>query len=140
MDFRTKNQEPRSRAIQYGCLLLGSWALVLGSALAGEPLYTLSAAVSEPQPQNSTFSAQFKHPATGESLEYLFQVTENTGMNGLKSVKELKRNDLLQIDYFKSADGKLIVEYMARVRMNGAPEGLDQFNPADLLRSANQKK
>ena len=117
-----------------------AWFVARGVAFAGEPLYTLSAAVSEPQPQDSTFSAHFKHPATGESLEYLFQVTENTGMNGLKNVKELKRNDLLQIDYFKSPDGKLIVEYMARVKMNGAPEGLDQFNPAELLRSANSKK
>lgn len=59
-------------------------------------------------------------------------------MNGLKNVKELKRNDLIQIDYFKSPEGKLIVEYMARMKMEGAPEGLDQFNPADLLRSSKQ--
>lgn len=113
---------------------------VLRSALgvSGEPIYTLSAKVSEAQPKESTFSAHFTHPVSGENIEYLFQVTQNTGMNGLKNVKELKRNDLIQIDYFKSPEGKLIVEYMARMKMEGAPEGLDQFNPADLLRSSKQ--
>jgi len=115
--------------------LLGSWSLVLGSVWATEStMYTLSAAVSEAHPEQSSFSARFDHPATGEKLEYLFQVTERTGMNGLKNVRELKPNDILQIDYFKTANGSLIVEYMARVKMSGAPEGLDSFNPADLFK------
>lgn len=97
-------------------------------------MYTLSAKVSQTEPEKSIFFAQFEHPATGENLEYRFQVTERTGMNGLKHVRELKVDDLLQIDYFKTADGSLIVEYIARVKMRGAPEGLDQFNPADLLK------
>ncbi len=122
-------------------LVVSLWSIVDGRLVfAGEPLYTLSVAVTESHSDSSTFLAHFKHPATGEFLEYLFQVTKNTGMNGLKHVKELKRNDLLQIDYFKSADGALIVEYMARMKIEGPPEGLDQFNPADLFRSANQKK
>ncbi len=147
----TENREPRTEgtAEKKQGFFLGSRSSVLGllliftvnlPAFAGEPLYTLSAKVSEAQPKDSTFSAHFKHPATGENLEYLFNVNEHTGMNGLKNVKELKRNDLLQIDYFKKADGSLIVEYMARMKMEGAPDGLDQFNPADLLRSAKQKK
>ena len=120
------------------CFVFG--LLTLFSSLpsqAGEPLYTLSAAVTEAHPQDATFSAHFKHPATGEPLEYLFHVTEHTGMNGLKQVKELKRNDLLQIDYFKS-DGKLIVEYMARMRMKGVPEGLEKFNPVEFLKNKPQ--
>ena len=122
-------------------LVVSLWSMVYGlPAQAGsEPLYTLSAKVSESKPQDSAFSAHFKHPATGEHLEYLFNVTEHTGMNGLKHVKELRRDDLLQIDYFKTADGSLIVEYMARMKMKGAPDGLEQFNPADLLRSVATK-
>ncbi len=132
-----------SRSTVLGILLAFSlWSLVFSlPALAAEPtMYTLSAAVSEAHPKESAFSAHFKHPATGENLEYFFKVTEHTGMNGLRNVRELKKNDLLQIDYFKTADGSLWVEYMARVKMDGAPAGLDQFNPADLLRSAQQKK
>ncbi len=117
------------------------WSLALSLPVsAAEPMYTLSAAVSESHPDESAFSAHFKHPSTGEHIQYLFKVNERTGMNGLKNVRELKKNDLLQIDYFKTADGSLWVEYMARMKMEGAPEGLDQFNPADLLRSAQQKK
>lgn len=139
---RATFHESRRKVFLLAFVLFVAWFVVRGSwfAFAGEPLYTLSAKVSEAQPNDSTFLAHFKHPATGENLEYLFQVTEHTGMNGLKHVKELKRDDLLQIDYFKKADGSLIVEYMARVKMEGAPDGLDQFNPADLLRSAQQKK
>jgi hypothetical protein len=98
------------------------------------PMYTLSAKVSQIEPENSVFFARFEHPATGENLEYRFQVTERTGMNGLKHVRELKSDDLLQIDYFKTADGSLIVEYMARVKLKGAPEGLEEFNPAELFK------
>ncbi len=119
------------------------WSLVFGLSsawAANEPLYTLSAKVSEAQPNNATFSAHFKHPATGENIEYLFKVTEHTGMNGLKNVRELKKDDLLQIDYFKTANGSFVVEYMARVKLDAAPEGLDQFNPTDLLRKSDSKK
>lgn len=128
------NQEPRAKKICAVTFLLGSWFLFLGSVFANEPLYTLSAKVTESQPGQSSFLAHFDHPATGETLEYLFQVTERTGMNGLKDVRELKPNDILQIDYFKTANGSLVVEYMARVKMSGAPEGLDKFNPADLFK------
>ena len=142
---RTAYNVPRLFAVRFTLCAalffgLGSIVACLPAFAGNEPLYTLSAKVSEAQPKDSTFSAHFKHPATGESLEYLFNVTEHTGMNGLRHVKELKRDDLLQIDYFKKADGSLIVEYMARMKMDGAPDGLDQFNPADLLRSAKQKK
>ncbi len=113
---------------------LCSLFFVLSFAQAAEPLYTLSAIVTEAHPKDATFSAHFKHPATGENLEYLFQVTDHTGMNGLKKVSELKKNDLLQIDYYKNPAGGLNVEYMARVKLEGAPEGLDTFNPAELLR------
>ncbi len=126
------SKEQRTKILGLG--LLCSLFFVPYSGFAGEPMYTLSAKVSEAHPDQSTFSAKFDHPATGEKLEYLFQVTERTGMNGLKHVRELKPNDLLQIDYFKTADGSLIVEYMARVKMSGAPEGLEKFNPGDLLK------
>ena len=134
MNFRTKNKGQRTTKAVIGFVLL-LCPLFFAPCSANEPIYTLSAKVSETQPKDATFSAHFKHPATGENLEYLFNVTEHTGMNGLKHVKELRRDDLLQIDYFKKADGSLIVEYMARMKMEGAPDGLDQFNPADLLRS-----
>lgn len=119
-----------------------SLACCLGSLTSGltptsateSPMYTLSASVSEAYPDTSTFTAHFMHPATGEDLEYLFQVTERTGMNGLQNIQELRENDLLQIDYFKTEDGSLVVEYMARVKLRGAPEGLDKFNPADLFK------
>jgi len=131
------NQEPRTRQLtRLISFLLGSWFLVLGSVFAGEPLYTLSATVTKTEPENKSFSAHFKHPATGEDLEYLFKVTENTGMNGLKNVRELQPHDLLQIDYFKTADGSLRVEYMARVKLDAAPSGLDQFHPTDLLKKS----
>ncbi len=130
------NQEPGTKLwARRICFLLGAWSLVLGSVWATEsPMYTLSATVSEAHPEKATFSAKFDHPATGENIEYLFQVTERTGMNGLKDVRELKPNDILQIDYFKTANGSLVVEYMARVKMSGAPEGLEKFNPADLFK------
>lgn len=112
------------------------FAFFLSSGYAGEPLYTLSAKVGEAHSESSTFTARFQHPATGENLEYLFKVTERTGMNGMKSVRELKPNDILQIDYFKTEDGSLVVEYMARVKMKGAPDGLEKFNPADLLKNS----
>ncbi len=136
---RSTGHAPR-KIITFILISLLAWPVARGPVFAGEPMYTLSATVSESHPDESAFSAYFKHPATGESLEYLFKVTEHTGMNGLKNVRELKKNDLLQIDYFKTADGSLRVEYMARMKIEGAPEGLDQFNPADLLRSAQQKK
>lgn len=141
---RSMNQVPgtnsRIKKMRSLYLFLGSLFLVLASSFAAEPMHTLSVAVSEAHPKDAAFSAHFKHPATGEDLEYIFQVTANTGMNGLKNVKELKRNDLLQVDYFKLPDGTLKVEYMARIKMEGAPEGLERFNPADLLRNASSKK
>jgi len=130
---RTTNHGPRRIKLFLKMVLL-TWLVARGAAFAGEPMYTLSATVSEAYPENATFSAQFDHPATGENIEYLFQVTERTGMNGLKNVRELKPNDILQIDYFKTANGSLVVEYMARVKMSGAPEGLEKFNPADLFK------
>ncbi len=125
-----------AQRLTFFVLALSVLHLTLG--IAGEPLYTLSAIVSESYPKDATFSAHFKHPATGENLEYLFQVTEHTGMNGLKNVRELKKNDLLQIDYYKTSSGSLNVEYMARVRLDGAPQGLDEFSPIDLLRKSKQ--
>ena len=115
-------------------LALSVWRSAFG--FCAEPLYTLSATVTKTEPENKSFSAHFKHPATGEDLEYLFKVTENTGMNGLKNVRELQPHDLLQIDYFKTADGSLRVEYMARVKLDAAPSGLDQFHPTDLLKKS----
>lgn len=132
MNFRTKNKEQRTKFA--AGILLCSLFFVPCSVFAGEPLYTLSAKVSESRSEDSSFKARFQHPATGENLEYLFKVTEHTGMNGMKKVSELKPNDILQIDYFKTEDGSLVVEYMARVKMKGAPDGLESFNPADLLK------
>lgn len=133
---RATSHGSRRKVFFLAVVLLIAWFVVRGSwcALANEPLYTLSAKVTESQPDQATFKAHFDHPATGENIEYLFQVTERTGMNGLKGVRELKPNDVLQIDYFKTANGSLIVEYMARVKMSGAPEGLEKFNPADLFK------
>jgi len=135
MRLKTKDYRYRQPICSLWFLVFSLWSLVFSlPASAGEPLYTLSAKVSEAHPEQATFSAYFDHPATGENLEYLFQVTERTGMNGLKNVRELKPNDILQIDYFKTANGSLVVEYMARVKMSGAPEGLEKFNPADLFK------
>ena len=135
MRLKTKDYRRRQPICSLWFLVFSLWSLVFSlPASAGESLYTLSAKVTESQPDQATFKAHFDHPATGEKLEYLFQVTERTGMNGLKNVRELKPNDILQIDYFKTANGSLIVEYMARVKMSGAPEGLDSFNPADLFK------
>ncbi len=130
------NTQDFRKAVWLFTAVLGIWSSVfcLLAQASAEPLYTLSVTVSETHPEQSIFSGKFVHPATGENLEYQFQVTDRTGMNGLKHVRELKLNDILQIDYFKTADGSLFVEYMARVQMSGAPEGLDQFNPADLLK------
>lgn len=129
-----KIQGPRKkRGFSFSVLILGA-LLFCRPVSANEPLYTLSARVSDTDPEHSSFSAYFRHPATGENLEYLFKVTDRTGMNGLKEVGDLKLNDILQIDYFKTADGSLIVEYMAIVKMRGAPDGLEKFNPADLFK------
>lgn len=135
MRLKTKDDRHRQPICSLWFLVFSLWSFVFSlPAAASEPLYTLSATVSEAHPEKATFSAKFDHPATGENIEYLFQVTERTGMNGLKDVRELKPNDILQIDYFKTANGSLVVEYMARVKMSGAPEGLEKFNPADLFK------
>ncbi len=49
---------------------------------------------------NRLLLVDFEHPATGEHMEKKFFVNENAGFKDFKKLNQLKKNDLVSVDYY----------------------------------------
>jgi len=89
---------------------------------------TLSAHVLEVAEDGSSLTVDFHHPATGKIHRLIFYKDSESGLSGMKSLKNLRTGQVVSIDYIDSPTGKKIIRRIAKVKLSGPPPGLEKFN------------
>lgn len=102
--------------------------LLFSAATAqGAALKTLSGRVNHTDPAKEILFVDFTHPATGAVQAVAFRVTRETGLNGFRSLPEMKAEDIVTVDYEEQPDGISKALYVAKFRVSGPPTGMENF-------------
>ena len=95
---------------------------------AAEPVMkTLSAHVTKVAEDGSSLDVDFRHPATEEINRLTFHVDNQTGLSGFDKLQELRAGQVVNIDYVEGEKHRLLIRYIARVKLSGPPAGLEKF-------------
>ncbi len=95
---------------------------------AAEPtLKTLSARVVSIEENGAGLYVDFRHPATGKIHRLLFFMDNQSGLNGIDHLQELRSGQVVNIDYVEGKKGRLLIRHLTRVRLSGPPPGLENF-------------
>jgi|GEM_PF-951382 len=98
------------------------------SLYAAEPVMkTLSAHVVKVAEDGSSIEVDFRHPATEEVQHLTFYVDGQTGLSGIEKLQELRSGQVVNIDYVEGEKRRLLIRYIARVKLSGPPSGLEKF-------------
>lgn len=89
---------------------------------------TLSAHVLQVAEDGSSLTADFRHPATGKVYRLIFYMDSESGLSGIKSLRNLRTGQVVSIDYVDGPAGKKIIRRIAKVKLSGPPPGLEKFN------------
>jgi len=100
--------------------------LCAGTAQAAT-LKTLSGRVNHTDSAKEILVVDFTHPATGTVQAVAFRVTRETGLNGFRSLPEMKAEDIVTVDYEEQTDGIAKALYVAKFRISGPPDGMENF-------------
>ena len=95
---------------------------------AAEPVMkTLSAHVTKVAEDGSSLEVDFRNPATEEVQPLIFYVDNQTGLSGFDKLRELRAGQVVNIDYVEGEKHRLLIRYIARVKLSGPPAGLEKF-------------
>ncbi len=100
--------------------------IFLAGLLASKPLFSQVLQKLDGLAISSDLRAQklqvlFEHPVTGENLLKIFEVVPSTNFKNAKSLKDIKPNDPLSIDYKESENGSLEAVYIAVIPLKKLP-------------------
>ena len=107
--------------------LLAFLALPLYLHAAEPVMKTLSAHVTKVAQDGSSLDVDFHHPATEEIQRLTFHVDDQTGLSGFDKLQELRAGQVVNIDYVEGKKHRLLIRYIARVKLSGPPAGLEKF-------------
>ncbi len=108
----------------------GVFGVVFSSNVGANPpvMKTLSAHVLQVAEDGLSLTVDFHHPATGKIHRLIFYTDSESGLSGMKSLKNLRTGQVVSIDYVDSPTGKKIIRRIAKVKLSGPPPGLEKFN------------
>ena len=90
-------------------------------------LKTLSGRVESVDTAKEILMVEFTHPATGIIEMLPFHVTRETGLNGFRTLPDMKTEDIVTVDYEEQPDGISKALYVAKFRISGPPTGMENF-------------
>lgn len=90
-------------------------------------LKTLSARVVKVEADGSSLDVDFRHPATDKTHRLVFFMDNRSGLSGIKTLKELRTGQVVNIDYVEGSKDRLCIRRLERVRLSGPPPGLEKF-------------
>ncbi len=103
------------------------WVFSCGSLTEAALIKTLSGTVAKVDLDNRRVHVDFRHPATGEMQEKIFQIRDRTGIGGVPSLADFSIRDAISIDYEENEEGLLVAHYIKKVQLTGPPPGLENF-------------
>ncbi len=104
-----------------------SFVVSLGLHADAALIKTINGRVASVDTENAVIYLQFKHPATGETKQLVFQTDQNTGFRENLDFSELKENDPVSIDYEENSEDILLALYVEKVQLTGPPDGVEKF-------------
>jgi len=100
-----------------------------GQCLADQPVMkTLSAHVLYVAEDGISIAVDFRHPATDKVHRLIFYTDGESGLSGMKSLRDLRAGQVVSIDYVENPSGKKMIRRIAKVKLSGPPPGLENFN------------
>ncbi|OGX06343.1 MAG: hypothetical protein A3G87_01705 [Omnitrophica bacterium RIFCSPLOWO2_12_FULL_50_11] len=81
---------------------------------AAEMIYKLDGRVTKVEEAERILYVEFKHPATEEVTEKKFKVSETAGFKHIKKLSDLKKGDLVSVDYLDHGE-ELVAIYIAHI-------------------------
>lgn len=88
---------------------------------------TLSAHVVKVAEDGKSLEVDFRHPATKEIERLTFSMDGQSGLSGIDHLAELRAGQVVNIDYVEGEKKSLLIRRIARVKLSGPPEGLENF-------------
>ncbi len=88
---------------------------------------TLSAHVVKVAEDGRSLDVDFRHPATKEIEHLTFFMDGQSGLSGIDQLGELRAGQVVTIDYVEGEKSSLLIRRIARVKLSGPPEGLENF-------------
>ncbi len=122
--FKFNKQRVLFRVVFWAFLF--SWG---SSALADSPVMkTMAVHVVKVAPGKDSIDVDFKHPATNKFQRLTFYVDGQTGLSKIKSLDELRSGQVVSIDYVEGPQNRLLIRRIARIKLSGPPQGLENFH------------
>lgn len=99
-------------------------------SLRAEPpvMKTLTAHVVSVDPDGSSISVDFHHPATDKVHRLIFRADNQSGFSGIESLKDLRAGQVVSIDYVRDEQNRLFIRHITRMKLSGPPAGLENFH------------
>ncbi|OQA52226.1 MAG: hypothetical protein BWY44_00712 [Candidatus Omnitrophica bacterium ADurb.Bin292] len=124
------------RCVARGFAPLKKWCLtpflfffVIPPLWADQPVMkTLSAHVIHAAEDSLSIAVDFRHPATDKVHRLIFHKDNESGLSGMKSLRDLRPGQVVSIDYVEDSSGKKMIRRIAKVKLSGPPPGLEKFN------------
>ena len=80
-------------------VLLNIFGLVIADFASSEMIQRLDAHVIQVDSDRRQLVVQFQHPVSGELVRKEFSVAENAGFKRVKKLNQVKKGDLVTVDY-----------------------------------------